>query len=221
MIQQISFLGAILISSFGFTQDIKTNEENVSFQSGSHSAIVVTIPYGNKDVVEKELRSELKDWGGKYNSSKGEYSAMQASMKSMGDKYFDGYAKILNADEKTIQVAFAVDLGGAYMNKSEHGSQYKAIEEKVKKFALRAATESIDGELAVEAKILRELEKDKSESEKNISNAKSDIEDYKKRISEAEQKIKDNESAVSKKTSEIGVQSSKIADIEKKKKGIK
>lgn len=206
--------------SLGFAQEVKTDEKSVSFNNGSHNAIVVTIPYASKDVVDKELKSEMKDWGGKFESSKGEYMAMQTTMKAMGDKHFDGYAKVIeNGDQ--IQVAFAVDLGGAYLNSSEHSAQFKVIKEKAQKFGLKAANEGVAVELALEAKVLKDMEKEKSDLEKSIESSKKDIEDYKKKITEAEQKIKDNESALSKKSEEISTQNGKISDVEKKKKAIK
>jgi septal ring factor EnvC (AmiA/AmiB activator) len=218
--KQIIVIASLIVSSISVAQEIKTTEENVSFSNGSHNAIVVTIPYGNKDAVESALKSEMKDWGGKYNSSKGEYTAMQASMKAMGDKLFDGYAKIIEGGDM-IKVAFAVDLGGAYMDSRQHSLQFKVIQERAKKFAAKAATNSIDDELEKEAKVLKSMESDKKDMEKSIESSKSDIEDYKKKIADAEQKIKENESALSKKGDEISAQSSKIQEIEKRKKGIK
>jgi hypothetical protein len=216
----ITLIGAITTTTFFFAQEIKVTEENVSFSNGSHNAIVVTIPHGNRDVVEKELKSELKDWGGKYSSSKGEMTTSQSSMKAMGDKLFDGYAKIMDGGQNYIKVAFAVDLGGAYLDSKQHGSQYSAIKSRAEKFASRAAMQSIEDELAAEAKVLKSMEKEKVEMEKTIEASKKDIEDYKKRIAEAEQKIKDNEAGVVKKTEEISTQTTKIGDVEKKKKSV-
>lgn len=218
--KQIVLAVSLFTAVFSFAQEVKVSEENISFNNGSHNAIVVTIPYANRDVVEKELKSEMKDWGGKYSNGKGEHQAMQASMKAMGDKYFDGYAKVIESGDQ-IKVAFAVDLGGAYLDSRQHGAQYKVIQEKAKKFAARTAESGVELELAAEAKILKEMEKDKSDLEKSIEKSKSDIEDYKKRIAEEEQRIKDNEAALSKKGEEITTQTGKIADVEKKKKNIR
>lgn len=212
--------GIVVSSAVSWSQEVKIEEKSVSFNNGSHNAIVVTIPYANKDVVEKELKNEMKDWGGNFESSKGEYKALQTTMKAMGDKHFDGYAKMIESGD-VIQVAFAVDLGGAYLSSGEHSAQYKIIKERAQKFGLKAANEGVAAELAVEAKLLKDMEKEKSDLEKSIEDSKKDIEDYKKKIEEAEQRIKDNESALSKKGEEISTQTGKIADVEKKKKGIK
>ena len=218
--KQILVFSTLILSVFSFAQEVKTSEENVEFLDGRHNAIVVSIPYAKKDIVEDELKSEMKDWGGKYNNSKGVYTAIQASMKSMGDKKFDGYAKIIGEGED-LKVAFAVDLGGAYMTKSSHSEQYKAIEKRVQEFGRETAKECVSKELEAEAKVLKSLENDKSDLEKSIERSKKDIEDYKKKIEEAEKSISENENAVSTKTGEISKQAEKISEVEKKLKGIK
>jgi hypothetical protein len=215
----ITLIAAIATTSFMYAQ-VKVTEENVSFSNGSHNAIVVTIPHGNKEVVDKELKSELKDWGGKYSSSKGEMTTVQSSVKSMGDKPFDGYARILDGGSDYVKVAFAVDLGGAYLDSKQHGAQFSAMKQRAEKFASRTSVLSIEEELATEAKVLKTMEKEKVELEKTITNSKKDIEEYQKRIAEAEQKIKDSEAGLAKKSEEITAQTTRIGDVEKKKKSV-
>jgi len=217
----MTLIAALTTTTFFFAQEISVKEENVSFSNGSHNALVVTIPYGNKEVVEKELKSELKDWGGKYSSSKGEMTTSQSSFKAMGDKPFDGYAKILDGGENSIRVAFAIDLGGAYLENRHHAAQFSAMKSRIEKFAHKAATASIDGELEIETKVMKGLEKEKTEMTETIEESKKDIEDYKKKIEEAEQRITDNESGVVKKDEEIKAQAEKMAAIEAKKKAIR
>ncbi|AEA43633.1 hypothetical protein [Fluviicola taffensis] len=209
--KQLTLFVATLLTTWVVGQEIKTSNEKISFSHGSFDAIVVNIPYGNKDIIEKELKSEMKDWGGKYNSSKDEYTTKQSKIKAMGDKYFDGYAKIIESGGE-FKVAFAVDLGGAYMTHGEHHEQHKAIQERVKKFAQAAAKSSVEGKIDLEAKALKKLNGEKEDLLKDIERSKKDIEDYKKKIAESEQKIKDNESATSKKEGEIGAQATKLEE---------
>lgn len=211
--KQLTLFVATILTTWSIGQEVKTSNEKVSFSHGSFDAIVVSIPFANKDVIEKELKSEMKDWGGKYNSSKDEYTAKQAKMKAMGDKYFDGYAKIIESGSD-IKVAFAVDLGGTYMNQNEHKDQYKEIESRVKKFGQSASKESINGMIELETKALKKLTDEKEDLLKDIEDSKKDIEDYKKKIGEAEQKIKDNESATQKKEGEINTQTTKLGEVQ-------
>jgi tRNA G10 N-methylase Trm11 len=57
--KQITLLATTLFTTFVFSQEIKTSSDKISFSHGSFDAIVVTIPYGNKDIIEKELKSEM------------------------------------------------------------------------------------------------------------------------------------------------------------------
>jgi septal ring factor EnvC (AmiA/AmiB activator) len=138
----------------------------------------------------------------------------------MGDKPFDGYARVLDGGGDHLKVAFAVDLGGAYLDSKQHGSQFSAMKQRAEKFASRTSILSIEEELAVEAKVLKTMEKEKVEMEKTIADSKKDIEEYQKRIAEAEQKIKDSEAGVAKKSEEITAQTTRIGDVEKKKKSV-
>ncbi|WP_300660387.1 hypothetical protein [Fluviicola sp.] len=218
--KQLTLIVATLLTTWVVGQEVKTSNERVSFSHGTFDAVVVTIPYANKDVVEKELKSEMKDWGGKYSSSKDEYTAKQAKMKDMGDKYFDGYAKIIQSGTD-IKVAFAVDLGGAYLNSGEHRDQYKIIENRAKKFGQSASKESVNGMIELETKALKKLNGEKEDLQKSIESSKKDIESYKKKIADAEQKIKDDESATQKKEGEIGAQAKKLEEVQELLKKIK
>lgn len=216
MKHSIAILFSVL-SIFVFGQnEIRINEEHVSYSVGSKNSIVVNIPYANMDILEKELKSELKDWGGKYNSSKDEYTSTQASFKAMGDKPFDVIAKIIKSGE-TIKVAFAIDLGGAYMSSNQHQEQFNVMKDKIKTFAIETVKECVAEELKNEGKILSNLEKEEKELEKDKENLLKSIDDYRKKIAEAEKKIEENVSNQSKKKVEIARQSDKLKEIEKKK----
>ena len=196
--------------------EVKVSEEHYAFSTGSKNSIIVTIPYGKLDIVEKELKEELKGWGGKYNSSKGEYTSMQATMKSMGAKPFDAYARPFSSGE-TVKVAFAIDLGGAYLSSSQHGAQFTAMKERVKDFAVKAAKACIAEEMKAEQKILTGFEKDQKDLEKEKETLLKSIDDYKKKISDAEKKIEENINNQTKKKEEITNQTAKVGEIEKKK----
>ncbi len=205
-----------LVGLVVFAQNsVTVTEENNNFSVGSKNSIVVNIPYGNMDVVEKELKSELKDWDGKYNSSKGEYTSMQAKLKVMGDKPFDVYAIIITSGD-VIKVAFAIDLGGAYMNSNQHSQQFNEMREVLRKFALETAKECVGEELKAENKKLESFEKDQKDLEKEKENLLNSIDDYRKKISEAEKKIEENMTNQSNKKTEISTQAQKVKEIEKK-----
>lgn len=211
------FLFTVLsLCTFTTFGQIKATEEAITFSNGTHNAIVVTVPNGTLEGVSDELKSEMKNWGGKFDEKKGEYTAIGASMKKMGDKPFDGYAKVIE-NGKEIKVAFSVDLGGAYMSSSDHSAQYKVMLDRAKEFSARASTSSINGILKAEEKILKSLSKEQSDFEKDIEKSQSEIEKAKKTIEEEEKKIADNKAALEKKKAEVKAQELKISEIEKKK----
>ena len=212
----------IFVSFCAFTQnEVKLSEENQSFSVGSKNSLVVTIPHGEAEFVEKMLQKELKDWNGKTSSSKSEFSMIQGTVKFMGEKAFDAYAKIISKSDNSIEVAFAIDLGGAYLSSREHQSQFKAMSEEIKKFAFEAANTCLDKHLDEENKLLDQLEKSLHKLERQKEKELGDIEDYKRKIAEAEKEIEENIKNQDKNKEETAAQKTKIQVIEKKKKEIR
>lgn len=218
--KQVVLFAMTLLSSVIFAQEIKVSNERVSFTQGTYDAIVVTIPFSTKDGVADALKSEMKSWGGKVSDSKDQYASIQAKMKKMGDKYFDGYAKLIKEGDE-IKVAFIVDLGGVYMNKSEHPDQYDYIEQRAREFAVEASKGSVDDIVKEDSKVLKTLNKEKSSYEKSIKKSKKDIESYKEKIAQAEKNIADNENNIKAKDKEISEQEGKIRDSKSQLKKIK
>lgn len=209
----ILLIAAISFNSFA-QNEVKVTEESISYSVGSKNSIVVTIPYGDQEVVEKELKSEMKDWGGKYSSSKGEAQTLQSSVKKMFErKTFDSYAKVIKTDDG-IKVAVAVDLGGAFMTSSQHSAQFAEMKERLQKFAVTAAKASIKENMKAEEKILSNFEKEEKSLEKEKDSHLKDIEDYKKKIADSQKKIEDNVILQTKKKEQIKDQSKKIKDLE-------
>jgi hypothetical protein len=209
----------ISVSTFA-NNEVKISEESEAFSVGSKNAIVVTIPHGKADIVEKELRNELKDWGGKYSSAKGEYKMMQGKLKALGSKPFDAYAKIIVSGD-VVKVAVGIDLGGAFLSSREHGAQYTAMCAKLKEFAIKASNECVDEELKAEQKILSTHNKQQKSLEKEKESLLTSIEDYKKRILEAEKKIEENIKLQETQKGLIETQGKKVAEVEEKKKNIR
>ena len=53
----ILLIAAISFNSFA-QNEVKVTEESISYSVGSKNSIVVTIPYGDQEVVEKELKKQ-------------------------------------------------------------------------------------------------------------------------------------------------------------------
>ncbi|MFN5417484.1 MAG: coiled-coil domain-containing protein [Flavobacteriia bacterium] len=216
----LSLLAFVSITVFA-QNDVRLSEEIQSFALGSKNSIVVTIPYGNKDIIEKQLKSELKDWNGKFDSKGDEYTMTQGTTKFMGPKPFDAFARIITVSEGNFKVAFAIDLGGAYLSSREHSEQFKAMTERITQFAKETGMKCVETELEKNKDDLSDLEKTQRGLEKDKKNLEEDIEDYKRKIAEAENKIKENVSNQDKQKASIKTQQEKVAETERKMKSLK
>ncbi len=220
----IAFITVFLVPFFIFCQKISVSDGNTDFSigiSGSKPSLQVTIPFGDLDVVEKMLKKELKDFNGKLDDKKNEYFVSLGEIKDLGKKQFDVYAKIIGSKDSPISVCWAVDLGGAYMDKSTHSEQYSIFKKRLEKFAELAAEASVDKQIEAEKEILKELERDKEKLVKEQENLKSDIEDLKKKITEKEADIQKAKGKEDSKKTEISAQENKLKTVEKRKEQIK
>ena len=208
----------MMISLISFGQ-IEVSEKNVSV-NGSHNGFYIAIPYGDKKFIEKELKDELKSWKGNYKGGNPIF-VDDCKLKDVGDNTFDVYAKVEENSDGGANVSIAIDMGGAYMNSNEHGAEFKAMESRLYKWAVKAAQSVVDGEIKDEEKALKDLEKDLSDSEKEQEKLEKEIEDFKKKIEDNEKAVEDAKKAQDDKKSEITDQEKKVEEAKKKKDAVK
>ncbi len=214
-------IGFMLLSSAWIrAQEVTLQDEQVPFSSGSYQSIVTVIPYANRATVAKQLKSELKDWGGKLTITGDEYHVVQGKLKALGDKPVDGYARIIESADG-IKVAFAVDLGGAFVNASEHPAEYRVIHDRVWDFGSQSASRGITATVSADKKALKSLEKEERDIERSIERANKDIADYQKKIRESEKEIEAKKAELSAKQEEIKNQNLQLSGNRKKAKKLK
>ena len=201
-------------------QEVKVKEETVSFSVGSQRAIVAEIPFADREIVAKQLKSELKSWGGKLSIAGDEYKVTQGKLKAFGDKRFDGYAKIIQTGDD-LKVAFAVDLGGTFMTSGEHPAEYRTISERAHKFGSKTAGLGIKAHVAADKKALKLMEKEEKQIEKSIESSTKDIEDYQKKIKQAQKDIETKKGELSAKQEQIKNQNLQLTDRKTKAKNLK
>lgn len=201
-------------------QEVKVKEETVQFSVGSQRAILTEIPFADREQVAKQLKSELKGWGGKLSISGDEYKVTQGKMKAFGDKPFDGYAKIIQTGDD-VQVAFAVDLGGTFMTSGAHPSEHRVISERAHKFGSKTASLGIKAHVAADKKALKLMEKEEKQIEKSIESSTKDIEDYQKKIKQAQKDIETKKGELSAKQEAIKNQNLQLTDRKNKAKNLK
>lgn len=212
---------AAFISFSGFAQKIKVKESVESIGEGSHNALVVTLYGVNPSDAEDEFKSFMKEYDGKKSSKGGAIFIDNALIKEMGTNTIDIYGKA-NGKKGDPEITFIVafDLGGAFLNSSEHKSQFNTAEKIVKDFAVKAIKSAVEEQLKDAQKIQSKLEDNQKELEKENKGLNNDIEDYKTKIKKAEDDIVKNKSAQDTKKAEIEAQKKVVADIETKLKAV-
>ena len=203
-----------------FGQEVKMTDEAVSFSMGVKNAIVANIPFGKREAVEKQLKSELKSWKGKVVVVGDEYQVVQGKNKIFGESHVNVYAKIIETVDE-IKVAFVVDKGGRFMTNIEDPVEYKAVWEKVKKFGASSASASIALAVDADSKILKSMEKEEKKIKSEIESSKKDIENSQKKIEQYQKKIDVKQQELTKKQEEIKAQNLQISNHKSNAKKIK
>lgn len=203
------------------SQDIKVKSGNEKFSSGSHDCLKTTIYYTSKDDVMDKWKSKLNDFKDeKVKRSGNEIFGDNILIKDWGNNTVDIYSSFEeDKEKKTVELAVAVDLGGAYLASSDK-DKYNYMEKLMKEFAKKMSVKAVEDELETVSKALGKLEDQQSDLEKEKKNLQGDIEDYKKKIAKAEEDIKTNDGNQSKKKSEIEAQKKVVDDVKKKLNGI-
>ncbi len=206
----------VALSSFS---QVTVEEKNVSV-NGNHNGFYISIPYGTQKQIEKDLKDELKSWKGNYKGGNPIF-VDDCKLKDVGENTFDVYAKVEENPDGGAYVSIAIDMGGAYMNSGEHGSEFKAMEDRLYKFGVKAAKNVVDGEIKDEEKELKNLEKELDDLEKEQEKLEKEIEDYKKKIEDNEKAIEEAKKNQETKKEEIKTQETKVDDAVKKKEAVK
>jgi len=200
----IAVAGLINISVLAQTK-IKVIEVKAKMSQGVRNGLSVNIPVATDKSAEKSWKKLMKGYNAKLSSSKGDLFADNALISSLSTNTVDVYTKIIKTNEG-VKVTFFFNLGGAFLNSSEHSNMYPKAERIVYDFAIVAAKEAVGAQLADEQKVQKKLEKDL----KNLLSANEklhkNIADYKNLIKETEENIVKNEKNQQTKQKEIVAQ---------------
>jgi molecular chaperone DnaK (HSP70) len=212
------FLFVLFVSS-AICQSMRVKESNMSTSKGSQNSLSIEIPFVDENFFQDELKSYLRDWG-KCKENKGEYCVLLGEWKDYGKKTFDVYARYEIKKESPVNVSFAFDLGGAFLNSKDHSSQYELFKKSIESFGRSCASKFINDQLERENKALKSMEKEQKTLEESKYDLEKEIEDFKRKIEENGKKIEENKTTQEKQKEAIKSQSTKIQEIEKKKKDI-
>jgi len=221
MKKQFVLAFAIAISVSVSAQKIKVKESNENIGGGNHNAITVTLYDISPSDAADAFRSFIKKYDGKRSSLDGGVFSDNATIKDMGNNTIDIYGKAQGKKgDPEISFVIAFDLGGAFLNSSDHKDQYKVAEKIAKEFAINTCKEIVEQKLKDAQKKQSGLEDEQQDLEKENRSLTSDIEDYKSKIKKAEDNIVTNKSNQEKKKAEIETQKKAVSEVETKLKSI-
>lgn len=182
---------AILISStflffVAFIANAQITEQAIPMSMGTKNAIMVEIPEAEEKFVNKVWKDFLK---GQYkvktkpNKKTDELFSDNATIPGIGGaNTVDVYAKS-GQNGGNVNVSMWVDMGGAFLNSTDHPTQYQQAQDMMERFALEVKVEQTKIELAAQEKTLKKLKSD-------LKKLKSDNDKYHKEIEVAKDKIK-------------------------------
>lgn len=214
----------VLLLAAGLTSAIKAQKITVSesredIGGGKNNALIVTVYGADAKDVEKSWKSKMKDYGAKVSNNKGELQGNNAIIKDMGPKYMDIYAKVEDQkDEVKLIVAF--DLGGAFLNSSDHRDKYKVAETILHDFAFNMTKEALDYQLKTQMKALERLNGDEKDLVKENTNLNNQITEYQNKIKKNQDAIEKNKEAQAAKQKEVAQQQQVVDEATKKAKAV-
>ncbi|HEV7230162.1 MAG TPA: hypothetical protein VGO45_02470 [Bacteroidia bacterium] len=210
----------VLIAFVAFqasAQKIKVEEEKSNLGGGKNPALVVTIYEASEDDINSGWKSVMKGYGGKVSTKDGAHLADNVVVKELSNNTCDVYYKVEKINEKEHKLVIAVNLGGAFMNPSDHATQTSFFKKQLLEFATKTSRDAIADELKDSQKALSKLQSTQHDLEKEQDGLKKDIETYKAKIKRAEEDITRNTSDQAKKKTEIEAQQKVVDGIQKKK----
>jgi flagellar motility protein MotE (MotC chaperone) len=215
---------AIAVSSLQFfAQDVKIRESNENFSNGGHNALSVTLYVTDVNMVEKEWKSQMKDFGYDKSSEKSnEYFFDNVIMKQLGNNTLDVFSKVTEQKaEKTVTLTAAFDLGGAYLNSSEHKDKFEYVKKVMHDFAVKITKEALDDQIKAAGKVLSNIQDKQAGLEKDNKGLADDITNYNQKIKKANEQIEQNKKDIETKKGEVTAQQKVVDGIKAKKESVK
>lgn len=198
-----------------FGQDV--NEKKISMSLGPQNAFYVEIPGADKKMAEKTFYEFVKDYGKMKENGKAREHFMMATKIPVinGTSPIDLYSKF--EEGKNMATTYVwVDLGGSFVNSSDHTSQTAALRQFMYDYFTAVRKKVVTEELKAEEKNLSNLEKDLSKLKDKNQDYHNDIEKAKQKIAEAEKNIEKNIVDQENKTKEIDTQKNVVEKVVEK-----
>lgn len=192
-------------------------EETKAMTKGVENALIVEIHEADAKMIEKEWTKQLKGYKAKVkkNRKTGEIFADNASIPNVSGNTLDVYSTVTPSDSKFI-LSVWFDLGGAYLNSSEHSDGYIVASQLMQDFSLKMQTDAISAELKAQEKIYDKEEATMKKLVAENERLRSDIEMYKQKILEAEEALKTNEANQVQQKNVVAMQKEALEQVKQK-----
>lgn len=193
MKKQLFTLNLLFFAACSFLH-AQITETDRSMSQGINTAFMLEIPNADEKVVEKTWKKYAKDFKGKAKKDKksDEWFHDDAEIAGIGgSNTLDIYTKINQSGENVTFISW-FDLGGAYLNSTDHPDKVPSAEKILMAFGLEVAKEMTILELEEEEKKLKGLNSSLKKLEKDKENYEKEIEQAKERIAKAEANIEQN-----------------------------
>ena len=208
------------LSSALWAQKIRVSESRDNIGGGSHNALTVQVYGVDAKEVEKEWKSKVKDYNPKkVSDNKGEIFADNAVIKDMGNNTIDIYARIVDKKGE-VDLVVAFDLGGAFLNSSDHKDKYQIAEKILHDFAVKITKDAIESQLKTQQKALEKLNGQEKDLVKQNTNLNTEITDYQAKIKKNQDAIVKNKDEQAAKQKEIAQQQQTVDELDKKAKAV-
>ncbi|TXB64106.1 hypothetical protein [Phaeodactylibacter luteus] len=170
-------------------------EGTAGMSAGTQNALIIDLPGVNDDIVNDVWKEYMKDFYNakpKYQRRDREWLSDDADIAAIGKgNSVDIYAKAEQQDANT-RFFMWVDLGGAFLNKSEHPEAYTEGEKLLMRFGLEVAKAKVRIELETQQDALKNLQRDLERLQSAKERYEREIQRAKETIAKAEKDIEQN-----------------------------
>ena len=187
-------------------QIIPTIDKSTKMMSmGAKSAFTVIYEGTDVKTVENQWEKIMKSYKGKVKKNKAkELFADDVKLKDLSTNTVDVYATV-SKDETGNNTILSVwyDLGGAFLNETDHPSQAVAVKNMIDQTSLRVGAARAEDVLDTEEDTLKDMNKDLEKMVKEKEDGLKDIEEAKALIAKTESMIEESEKNQAAKKEEI------------------
>lgn len=175
------------------TAQISVTETKSSFSGGTQPCLKTEISEADDDFCIKEWKRLLDNYKNeKVKKSGNEVFGDNVLIPALGNNPVDFYTTFdyRKKDNKTI-VCLAVDLGGAYLNSSDHSDKFREIKKIFTDYAKNTQKKYWEKKLEDEQDVLKKLQKKKASLEEDNKEMTEDNFRYENDIKKNEKEIAD------------------------------